>query len=385
MASASSAARFFYLRYVRTCAASAFKRLVTFMCTAVLQSMFLKVLRSTPRVLKLVTFMCTAVLQSMCSPLEICACIAVGNVSDAKNGFQVALAVTSLFLAVCHWHVPQIISYHNFICRFLSAICTQALFPHSPTLTCLAFAYPTFGKRAQSTPASAPESRDSASEHASPSARDNIPLDDVITILRGAGNEDTRGKEIMAAAITLRDSRGRDRMNALRKMAKPWGVTLHDKVDGKWQKRSNAALAEDIQASVCKAALNWKSSVEPSQSSDTRYRSRADAQTILKQARNIGAAEHDAAMATHAGGTVHQLPESPDDVLPNTLSRLAPNMYQATLRSGRIWRGDAQLLSSLPQGEARLATLQMREHLAEAKAKAKMKAKAEEKSLRGTC
>ena len=57
-------------------------------------------------------------------------------------------------------------------------------------------------------------------------------------------------------------------------------------------------------------------------------------------------------------------------------------MYQGTLRSGTIWRGDAELLRSLPQGEARLATLQTRERVAQAKAKAKAKAKAEEEPPR---
>ena len=84
----------------------------------------------------------------------------------------------------------------------------------------------------------------------------------------------------------------------------------------------------------------------------------------------------------HARGTVHQLPETPDGVLPNTLSRLGSNMYQGTLRSGTIWRGDAELLRSLPQGEARLATLQTRERVAHAKAKAKAKAKVEEEPPR---
>ena len=51
-------------------------------------------------------------------------------------------------------------------------------------------------------------------------------------------------------------------------------------------------------------------------------------------------------------------------------------MYLGTLRSGTIWRGDAELLRSLPQGEARLATLQARERIAQAKAKAEAKAKA---------
>ena len=106
----------------------------------------------------------------------------------------------------------------------------QAIFPYSPTLTCLAFLYPTFGKRAQSIPTTAPESGVGASAHVSTSVGDKISLDGVIAKLKAAGNEDTRGEEILAAAITLSDSRGRDRKDALRKMAHAWGVTLNEKV-----------------------------------------------------------------------------------------------------------------------------------------------------------
>ena len=135
----------------------------------------------------------------------------------------------------------------------------QALFPYSPTLTSLALLYPTYGKRTQSTPTSAPESGVGASEHVSTSAEDEISLDDVIAKLKAAGNEDTRGEEILAAAITLRDSSGRDRSVALRRMASSWGVTVNEKVEGKYKPRPISALAEDIQASVCKAALDWES------------------------------------------------------------------------------------------------------------------------------
>ena len=71
--------------------------LVMSMFTAVLQ----KMLRSTLRVLELAVPMFTTVLQSMPSPLEMRACIAVVDGSEAKSCFQVALAVTSLCLAVC--------------------------------------------------------------------------------------------------------------------------------------------------------------------------------------------------------------------------------------------------------------------------------------------
>ena len=84
-------------------------------------------------------------------------------------------------------------------------------------------------------------------------------LDDVIAKLISANNEDIRAKEILAAAITLRDSSGRDRAHKLRSMATSWGVTLNEKIEGKYKPRPTPALAEDIQASVCKAALDWES------------------------------------------------------------------------------------------------------------------------------
>ena len=183
---------------------------------------------------------------------------------------------------------------------------------------------------------SAPQSGVGASDHVSTSVGDKISLDEVIAKLKAAGKEDTRGEEILAAAITLRDSSGRDRKVALRKMANAWGVTANENVEGKYKPRPNSALAEDIQASVCKATSEWELRMQPSESFST-------GSTALKKAKTAGAAERGAAVARHAtgivrhaGGTVHHLPETPDDVL--ALSRLGPNMYQGTLRSGTICR-----------------------------------------------
>jgi hypothetical protein len=188
-------------------------------------SMFAKVLWSTLQVLELVMSICTAVFESMVSPLEIGACIAVVDVNEANNCFQISAAVITLLLAVCDWHVPCVFSYHNFLCRFLSVIYMQMLFPYSLTFTGLAFLYPTFGKRAHSIPTSASELGVGASEHVSTSAEDKTSIDDVIAKLNAAGHDDPRGAELLAAAITLRDSSGRDRQAALRSMANTWGVT----------------------------------------------------------------------------------------------------------------------------------------------------------------
>ena len=151
-----TAAELFYLRHLRTCAASASGNRSTCsaatpcLCTSglllvldcimslvkvVLQdmlqalefvmSMFLKVLRSTPRILKHLMSMFTAVLQSMPSPLEICALIAVVDVSDCKNCFQMSLRspVCSLQCAIgtCRgsFHTTTLYAYspRRFACK----------------------------------------------------------------------------------------------------------------------------------------------------------------------------------------------------------------------------------------------------------------------------
>ena len=176
----------------------------------VVRSMLLRVLQCTVLEFELVRSMFMVVLQSMPSPLEMCSCIAVVDGCETKNNFQIALAITSLLLAACDWHVPQFIRYHNLVCRLISAMCMQALFPYWPKISCLAILYPTFGKRAQMSSTSAPESGVGTSEHGSTWAGDKISLDDVIEKVKVAGKEDMRAGEILAAAITLRDFSGRD-------------------------------------------------------------------------------------------------------------------------------------------------------------------------------
>ena len=66
------------------------------MLLEMVMSMFMAALGKTYQALDIVARFFTAVLQSMPSPLEMVACIAVVDVSEAKTYFQVALAVTSL-------------------------------------------------------------------------------------------------------------------------------------------------------------------------------------------------------------------------------------------------------------------------------------------------
>ena len=164
----TSAAELFYLRHVRSCAASAFGHhctssavrsgtcrsgvavIVEFLtamsmvfCRNVLMllemvmSMFMAALRKTYSALDVVARFFTAVLQSMLSPLEIGACIVVAGANRTEcRCDQLVLAVIVLLLASCNWHVPQNMPHHHKVCRLLSAMCMHALYPTSPTMIC---------------------------------------------------------------------------------------------------------------------------------------------------------------------------------------------------------------------------------------------------------
>ena len=154
-----------------------------------------------------------------------------------------------------------------------------------------------------------PESQVDASEHAATSADDKIILDEIIAKFEATADEDVRAREILAAATTLRDSTGRDRKNALRKMANAWGVTLNDKVADKYKPRPNAALEKDIQASVCQAALDWEFGME------------RDTEPLRKKTKTTDAADHDASVATHLKGTRVQPPRDQDEPAESSASR----------------------------------------------------------------
>ena len=61
------------------------------------------------------------------------------------------------------------------------------------------------------------------------------------------------------------------------------------------------------------------------------------------------------------------LPETAEDVM--ELRRLSLDLFEARKRSGEVCVGDIAVLQTLPQGVARLATLQMQEHMRARKTK----------------
>ena len=68
-------------------------------------------------------------------------------------------------------------------------------------------------------------------------------------------------ENILAAAITLRDSSGsgRDRKEAVRTLAATWSVARGHKVNDKWKDRALPAVADDLEAALCDAVLKWQS------------------------------------------------------------------------------------------------------------------------------
>ena len=221
-----------------------------------------------------------------------------------------------------------------------------------------------------------------ASEHTT-GASEHISLDDAITKLKHHREADELATEILAAATTLRDSTGSDRKQSLRQMCgSTWGVSWSIKIDGKWKERPLHAVEKDLETAVCNAAVRWERQSrreEAAEGTPESNESGVNADPPAKKARRDGAPEHGVASSTAqpSTGKVQELPETPNDV--DTWRRLGSDTFEATLRSGAVRRGDSELLRTLPQGEAKLATLAVREFVAASKAKAKAKVKAKPK------
>ena len=83
-------------------------------------------------------------------------------------------------------------------------------------------------------------------------------LDQVIESTQRAAEHDPRAREIQAAAVTLRDVSGRDRLDSFRAMAPNWGVKRREKKDAGWKDRPIAAIAKELEAAVLAAAQKWR-------------------------------------------------------------------------------------------------------------------------------
>jgi hypothetical protein len=192
----------------------------------------------------------------------------------------IAMALISLLLALLDWHVPPI------TCRILTAMCMHALRPERAWIA-MALLLPTFGKRPQdqssahrkrsaTTTSHATEqtgdnttipdtetneqSMDAVTERVSPELDSNDAttasshgielLDDVIANFGPRQEEGEAFKTLYAHAQKLQNADQKQ----IREMCKPYGVALTAKKHGKWPKRLDADLKQDIQEKLIERA-----------------------------------------------------------------------------------------------------------------------------------
>jgi hypothetical protein len=225
-----------------------------------------------------------------------------------------------------------------------------------------------------------------------------MTLASAISMLSAQTNLNDRGSEILAAAISLQDSTGRDRLGALRAMFTSWRVQRREKTSGKWKDRKVATLQELLTNAVSSAAAQYLAASQE----NTAPEQRGAAEHASPGFSGTGASEHvvsdvlsvstkrsspdESAKAINATqGPAEKaktvpvswaqleqraaaLPKTADDVM--ELRRLGPDLFEATQRSGESWVGDAELLKTLPQGIAKLATLEVQESVRARKANA---------------
>ena len=83
-------------------------------------------------------------------------------------------------------------------------------------------------------PGSAAEHDGGAAEPERANAEEVRSVEDIIAVLAEEGGE--RAQSIVAAALAVRDARGRGRKDTLRKLAAQWGKTsIRRKEGGRWK------------------------------------------------------------------------------------------------------------------------------------------------------
>ena len=129
----TSSTELFYLRHMRSCAATA----IGSKCTAgsVMSELYISGLEVLRRCLaKFASSVCTYLLQrrSPITPLEIAACCVLCD-SGHNSAFPIALSVLVLSLATFDWHVSWALRHSQIICRVISVMAMQAMCVHSPS------------------------------------------------------------------------------------------------------------------------------------------------------------------------------------------------------------------------------------------------------------
>ena len=154
---------------------------------------------------------------------------------EVETGWRNCFAVVCLAMILAERHLQSL-----WRCSLLSGLC-MCLLGFGAGCIALAFVAPSF-------PGSAAEHDGGAAEHERANAEEVRSVEDIIAVLAEEGGE--RAQSIVAAALAVRDARGRGRKDTLRKLAAQWGkILIRRKEDGRWKDRG----LDDIQQDIVKA------------------------------------------------------------------------------------------------------------------------------------
>ncbi len=85
-----------------------------------------------------------------------------------------------------------------------------------------------------------------------------MALSPLISEMSAQPGLDDRGHQIISAAITMRDTTGRELKRLVRAMCPAWGVSRTEKIDGKWKDKRMDVLIHELTSAICAAGDQWK-------------------------------------------------------------------------------------------------------------------------------
>ena len=209
-------------------------------------------------------------------------------------------------------------------------------------------------------------------------------VDDVIE--RFKDSKEPELQKLLAQAVSLRDTSGRGRKEALGNLAKEYGIRQRVKTDGAWKSRSLDELTIEISRAICEAAGTWLARGDANAAESQQSPAAEEQAKRRKLVPTEGAAEHVSSpygqVVTVDGrqGVVQplevQAAEAGLSVL--AIKRIGDDLFHTTIADDRVLQLDRQTLETLPQGRAKLATLLVRERVAMSRKRAEEEAASSE-------
>ena len=162
---------------------------------------------------------------------------------EVETGWCNCFAAVCLAMILAERHLQSL-----WICALLSGLC-MSMFGFGAACIALACVAPSF-------PGSAAEHDGGAAEPERANAEEVRSVEDIIAALAEEGGE--RAQAILAAAVAVRDARGRRRKDTLRTLAAEWGkIQIRRKEDGRWKDRGLDDIQQDIVKALSQATTAW--------------------------------------------------------------------------------------------------------------------------------